>query len=51
MRPPTPEEAQHDLTQIDNLLERSALNYPDQRELLQRIPLRSTEPSLQVYLW
>jgi len=51
MHPPTPEEAQHDLTQIDNLLERSALNYPDQRELLQRIPLRSTEPSLQVYLW
>ena len=51
MRPPTPEEAQHDLTQIDNLLERSAMNYPDQRELLQRIPPRPTEPSLQVYLW
>lgn len=51
MRPPTPEEAQHDLAQIDNLLERSAMNYPDQRELLQRIPLKSREPSLQVYLW
>lgn len=51
MRQPTPEEAQHDLTQIDNLLERSAENYPDQRELLQRIPLRSKEPSLQAYLW
>ncbi|MEO8809301.1 MAG: tryptophan halogenase family protein [Rhodanobacter sp.] len=51
MRPPTPEEAQHDLTQIDNLLERSATNYPDQRELLQQIPLRPTEPSLQAYLW
>jgi flavin-dependent dehydrogenase len=51
MRPPTPEEAQHDLAQIDNMLERSAMNYPDQRELLQRIPPMSTEPSLQVYLW
>jgi 2-polyprenyl-6-methoxyphenol hydroxylase-like FAD-dependent oxidoreductase len=51
MRPPTPEEAQHDLEQIDNLIERSAMNYPDQRELLQRIPLKPTEPSLQVYLW
>ena len=51
MRPPTPEEAQHDLRQIDNLLERSAMNYPDQRDLLQRIPLKSSEPSLQVYLW
>lgn len=51
MRPPKPEEAQHDLRQIDNLLERSAMNYPDQRDLLQRNPLKSTEPSLQVYLW
>jgi hypothetical protein len=27
------------------------MNYPDQRELLERIPLKSREPSLQVYLW
>jgi len=51
MRPPTADEAQHDMGEIDNLIERSAMNFPDQRELLQRIPLKPTEPSLQVYLW
>ena len=51
MRPPTPEEAQHDMDEIDNLIVRSAMNYPDHRQLLQDIPLKPTDPSLQVYLW
>ncbi|KGI78917.1 tryptophan halogenase [Oleiagrimonas soli] len=51
MRPATKEEARHDLAQIDNLIERSATNFPDHRELLQNIPLRSRENSLQAYFW
>ena len=51
LRPPTPDEAQHSLAAIDNLLDRSAQNYPDQRALLQAIPLKPKEDSLQLYLW
>ena len=51
LRPPTPEEAQHSLAAIDNLLDRSAQNYPDHRALLQAIPLKPLEDSLQLYLW
>ncbi len=51
LRPPTPAEAQHSLTAIDNLLDRCAQNYPDQRALLQAIPLKPKEESLQLYLW
>ena len=55
---PDPEEMQpsatkplHDLAAIDNLIERSAMNFPDHRELLQNIPLKPKESSLQLYLW
>ena len=51
MRRPTAEEAGHSLAEIDNLIERSAMNFPDHRELLQRIPVRLKEPTLQAYLW
>lgn len=51
MRPPTADEARHNLAQIDNLIERSAMNFPDHRALLQDIPLKPKESSLQVYLW
>ena len=51
LRPPTPAEAQHSLAAIDNLLDRCAQNYPDQRTLLQAIPLKPKEESLQLYLW
>lgn len=51
MRPPTPEEAQYNLAAIDNLLERSAQNFPDHRALLQDIPAKRKEDSLQLYLW
>ena len=39
------------LTAIDNLLERSALNYRDHREVLENIPPRRTSDSLQIYFW
>jgi hypothetical protein len=51
LRQPTPAEARHSLAEIDNLIERSAMNYPDHRELLKCIPSRLTEPTLQAYLW
>ena len=51
LRPPTADEAIHDLARIDNLIERSAMNFPDHRAFLQDIPARSREPSLQVYFW
>lgn len=39
------------LAAIDNLIERSARNFPDHRELLGAIPPRSREETLQVYFW
>jgi hypothetical protein len=38
MRPPTPAEARYDLRGIDNLIERSAVNFPDHRACLDDIP-------------
>lgn len=51
LQPPTPRQAQHNLAALDNLLERSAANYPDHRTLLQDIPARVSEETLQLYLW
>lgn len=51
LRPPTLDEAQHNLAAIDNLLDRSAQNFPDHHALLQAIPLKPKEESLQLYLW
>jgi hypothetical protein len=51
LRPPTAAEAQHDLAAVDNLLERSALNFPDHRACLRDIPAKVSERSLQMYLW
>jgi tryptophan 6-halogenase len=39
------------LTDIDNLLDRSELNYRDHREVLENIPPRRHGDSLQVYFW
>ncbi|HUP28889.1 MAG TPA: tryptophan 7-halogenase, partial [Usitatibacter sp.] len=50
MRPPRPGEA-CDLSQVDHLLERSALNFPEQRALLAAIPPRDAERPLQLYFW
>ena len=51
LRPPRAEENRYRMAEIDNLLARSALNFPDQRELLQAIPPRREEESLQIYFW
>jgi len=51
LRAPTALEAQHDLAGLDNMLDRSALNFPDHRGLLADIPAKVAEPSLQMYLW
>lgn len=44
-------DAPHSLAAIDNLIERSARNFPDHRELLGAIPPRPREESLQLYFW
>ena len=46
-----PGRLRHNLAAIDNLLERSAANFPEHRALLADIPPRPTEASLQLYLW
>ncbi|WP_329741843.1 tryptophan halogenase family protein [Dyella sp. A6] len=46
-----PGKLRHDLAAIDNLLERSAANFPEHRALLADIPARPRETSLQLYLW
>ncbi|HJW46016.1 MAG TPA: tryptophan 7-halogenase, partial [Lysobacter sp.] len=51
LRLPTPKQAQHNLAALDNLIERSAMNYPDHRTLLQDIPVKVPEETLQLYLW
>ncbi|MGN6526674.1 MAG: tryptophan halogenase family protein [Burkholderiaceae bacterium] len=51
LRPPTAEEGQFDLACIDNLLDRSALNFPDHAACLAAIPPKVDERSLQMYLW
>ncbi len=51
LQPPTPRQAQHNLAAIENLIERSAMNFPDHRGLLADIPPRVHEDSLQLYLW
>ncbi len=51
LRPPTPRERQYNMAEIDNLLERSARNFRDQREVLESIPPRRDEESLQIYFW
>ena len=39
------------MSDIDNLLDRSELNYRDHREVLANIPPRNKHDSLQVYFW
>jgi hypothetical protein len=39
------------MAEIDTLLERSAMNFPDHREFLRAIQPKPKEPSLQVYFW
>jgi hypothetical protein len=51
LRPPTAAEAHYDLAEIDVFLRRSALNFRPHREVLQQIPPRAPERSLQLYFW
>jgi 2-polyprenyl-6-methoxyphenol hydroxylase-like FAD-dependent oxidoreductase len=51
LRAPTPQEARFNMAEIDNLLERSATNYPQHSSALGRIAPRRTEPTLQIYFW
>jgi hypothetical protein len=39
------------MAEIDNLIGRSAGNYPDHKSTLARIPARRCEPALQAYFW
>ncbi len=51
LRAPNGGEDRYDLDEIDNLLERSAMNFPAQKELVKAIPPKVREKSLQVYFW
>jgi hypothetical protein len=51
LRPPTSPEARYRMSEIDNLLERSSVNFPDHRDALAHIAPRRTDDSLQIYLW
>jgi tryptophan 6-halogenase len=48
---PAGKEAKYRMSDIDNLLDRSELNYRDHREMLENIPPRRKADSLQVYFW
>jgi hypothetical protein len=48
---PKDKEDYYRLTDIDDLLDRSELNYRDHREVLENIPPRRHGDSLQVYFW
>ena len=51
LRAPKGKEGVYRMSDIDNLLDRSELNYRDHRAVLENIPPRSTGDSLQVYFW
>jgi len=43
--------AHYDVEEIGNMLDRSALNFPEQKDILKRIPAKPREKSLQIYFW
>jgi hypothetical protein len=51
LRRPTAQEARYNMPALDDLLNRSAGNYPDHRTALNHIPPRREAPTLQLYLW
>lgn len=51
VRAPTAQEARYNMTEVDSLIARSALNFPDHRTFLAAIPPKPRPPSLQVYYW
>jgi glycine/D-amino acid oxidase-like deaminating enzyme len=51
LQPPSTHQARHRLDTVDDFVKRSALNFPDHRELLANIPPRVGDKTLQLYLW
>lgn len=51
LRRPTAQEAKYDMAEIDTLLDRSAMNFPDHRAFLAAITPKPKPSSLQVYFW
>jgi 2-polyprenyl-6-methoxyphenol hydroxylase-like FAD-dependent oxidoreductase len=51
LRVPSADEARYKLDEIDDLLRRSATNYPDHKSTLTQIPPRRHAPALQAYYW
>lgn len=51
LRAPTASEQFYDLREVDDFIQRSAENFPSQRELLAAPPPRRKSPSLQLYFW
>ncbi len=51
LRAPAPGEAHYRMPEIDQLLTRSAANFPDQKALLSNIPPAKKDKSLQIYYW
>ena len=51
LREPTAREAPYKMEQIDNLLERAALNFRKHRDVLVDIPPKAKEEGLQLYFW
>ena len=51
MRAPTAKEARYKMSEIDNLLERSALNFRKHRDVLAGIPGKRRGDALQIYFW
>ena len=50
-RAPTKTQGRYKMAEIDNLLQRSALNFRKHREVLAEIPQKSKEEALQIYFW
>jgi 2-polyprenyl-6-methoxyphenol hydroxylase-like FAD-dependent oxidoreductase len=51
LRPPNAREGIYPMAEIDDLIERSCVNFPDHRTALGHIAPRRTGPSLQVYFF
>jgi tryptophan 6-halogenase len=51
LHPPQGKENAYRMTDIDDLLDRSELNYRDHGDVLKNIPPRRNNDSLQVYFW
>src|SRR5438552_3316141 len=51
LRPAAPPDNRYSMEEIDNLLQRSTLNFRSQRDVLMNIPQKVQERSLQIYFW